>query len=390
MRLPKLCVVRCPLDEAKPLEYWMISGYRVNGKRKRLFFKDQALALRRLKELERRQRQEGTLARHLPEELRIMAVKCTDQLKPYGKSLQDATNHYLRYLADSQKPNCTVAELVANFLAHEANLNRSVRHQADLRNRLERFAADFGARTAREVTQHEVRDWIGKLKGLGPRSRYNFRARLAIVFQYGIRHDFCDKNPAHGIELEKLRSLPPEIFTPEQLRAVLTAATPELLPLLAIGAFSGLRTAELLRLEWEDCTRGHVRVEAAKAKTASRRVIRMSENLAAWLAPYAGRIGKLWGYSGAAYYWNVDQTLKRTGLTLKWPKNGLRHSYASYHLAKFEDAAELAHRLGHTNSRMLYDHYREVVSSEDAERYWAIFPPTPAQNIVPMLEASGI
>ena len=388
MRLPNLCVIRCPKDEAKPLEYWMISGYRVNGKRKRLFFKEQALAHKRLKELERRQRQEGTLARHLPEELRIMAVKCTEELKPYAKTIRDATDHYLQYLADSQKPNCTVAELVASFLAHEAHLNRSVRHQADLRSRLERFAADFGTRTVREVTQRDIRDWIGKLKSLGPRSRHNFRARLAILFRYGIRHDFCDKNPAHGIELEKLRDSPPEIFTPDQLRAVLEAANPELLPLLAIGAFGGLRSAELLRLEWKDLVRGHVRVEAAKSKTASRRVVPMSPNLAAWLAPYSGREGKLWDRSGASYHLAIGGLLKSTQLR-KWPKNGLRHSYASYHLAKYEDAAELAHRLGHTNSRMLYDHYREVVSSEDAERYWSIFPPTRAQNVVPMLEASG-
>jgi integrase len=33
----------------------------------------------------------------------------------------------------------------------------------------------------------------------------------------------------------------------------------------------------------------------------------------------------------------------------KWPLNGFRHSYASYHLAHFKDAARLALEMGHTD-----------------------------------------
>jgi hypothetical protein len=112
MRRPTLCVLRYPKDESLPFHYWTVSGYRQDGKRKRLFFKDRKEAERKLKEILTQQRREGTAARYLSEELRVLAIKCTDQLRPYGKTIGDATSHYLEYLADTAKPNITAQ----NFL----------------------------------------------------------------------------------------------------------------------------------------------------------------------------------------------------------------------------------------------------------------------------------
>jgi len=47
-----------------------------------------------------------------------------------------------------------------------------------------------------------------------------------------------------------------------------------------------------------------------------------------------------------------------------WPHNALRHSFASYHLARFKDAAALALEMGHTTTTMIFKHYRQVVEKE--------------------------
>jgi hypothetical protein len=53
----------------------------------------------------------------------------------------------------------------------------------------------------------------------------------------------------------------------------------------------------------------------------------------------------------------------------------LRHSYGSYHLAKYRNTALTADQMGHKNARMLYAHYREVVkNSQDIIDYWTTFP----------------
>lgn len=43
-------------------------------------------------------------------------------------------------------------------------------------------------------------------------------------------------------------------------------------------------------------------------------------------------------------------------------------------MAHFKDAAALALEMGHTNSDMIFDHYRQLVRPKDAERYWNIRP----------------
>ena len=58
-----------------------------------------------------------------------------------------------------------------------------------------------------------------------------------------------------------------------------------LVPFLAIGACAGLRHAEILRFDWADVdlAGGHIEVKAAKAKTASRRLVPTTKNLRQWL-----------------------------------------------------------------------------------------------------------
>ena len=48
----------------------------------------------------------------------------------------------------------------------------------------------------------------------------------------------------------------------------------------------------------------------------------------------------------------------------------------------------LALDMGHTTTAMIFANYREIVTPEEADRYWQIFPPRVAENVVPMAQAS--
>ena len=65
--------------------------------------------------------------------------------------------------------------------------------------------------------------------------------------------------------------------------------------MLAIGAFAGVREAEIKRLNWTevDQRRGHIEIKSSKAKSARRRIVEMQPNLREWLRPYAGMTGRL-------------------------------------------------------------------------------------------------
>jgi integrase len=195
-------------------------------------------------------------------------------------------------------------------------------------------------------------------------------------FEYCVKQRLAESNPIAAIDKVKLVDKAPEILTPEQLSRLLSAAPFDLLPLLAIQAFAGLRTEETMRLHWSkvDQVRGHITVSAKKAKTARRRLIPVAINLAQYLRPYAGMSGPVWPQGGRVYHKAIKRLRSDIGMTY-WPQNALRHSFASYHLAKHSNAFELMLYMGHTSTKLIFEAYRELVLPQAAEAYWKIAPP---------------
>jgi hypothetical protein len=67
-------------------------------------------------------------------------------------------------------------------------------------------------------------------------------------------------------------------------------------------------------------------------------------------------------------------TRERANLN-EWPGNTpLRHSFASYHAAEFQNAGTLAAEMDYRDPDVTYRHYRELVRPASAHKYWNIFP----------------
>jgi integrase len=168
------------------------------------------------------------------------------------------------------------------------------------------------------------------------------------------------------------------ILAPKEIQGLLRIASNETRPYWAIGAFAGLRAAEIERLTWADVNleRGWIKVGAKQSKTASKRLVDIQPNLAEWLRPYAGHKGYVAPANLRKKLLEDRSRATAAGvLTRGWPSNALRHSFASYWLAEFNDAAKLALQLGHTGPALIFQLYREVVTPEEAHDYWSIFPP---------------
>ena len=140
----------------------------------------------------------------------------------------------------------------------------------------------------------------------------------------------------------------------------------------AIQAFAGVRTAELLRLTWHDLERrsGYIEVRAKQAKTAARRLIPISENLAEWLrlAPRNGA-ELLWTRSSNRYFEGQKLSASRAGMA--WKANALRHTFISYRLAKTKDIAAVALEAGNS-AAVIFRHYRELATEEEALEWFGI------------------
>lgn len=288
-----------------------------------------------------------------------------------------------RHKAVTHRP---VAGVVAELLSVKEKRRASARYLQDLRFRLGRFAADFHKDTC-NITPAEIQAWLDCQK-LAPQSYTNFRRVLHALFEFAVARGFAHDNPVAATESVRVNGGKVEIFTPSELSRLFAAASPDSLPCLAVGAFAGLRSAEIERLEWGDVHIAErcIVVGADKAKTASRRVVPVCDALVAWLAPYADRQGKVWPGSHEDFYkaqHNTAAATKSDGKTaVRWKPNALRHSYASYRFAQIGDAGRVAGELGNS-AAVVHRHYRELVKPAEAERWFSLRPEAPA-NVLPM------
>jgi integrase len=350
--------------------------------RGRKFFKTKAEAeaerLRQITTLERHGREAVGLS---PGELSAI-VQARKKLAKYDKTIDEAATFFLDHLERINRCNVTVEELAKEVVEAKRRDGYSPIYIADLKKRLATFSTDFGERKIAGITVEELDNWLRNLN-CGPKSRANFRANVGVLFSYAERRRMIDSNPVLRTARPKLIDKAPEIFSVDELAGLLNAASasaPDVLPILAIGAFAGLREAEIKRLACAeiDLRRGFIEVKAAKAKTARRRIIEIQPNLREWLKPYADMTGPVVPVNSRK---KLDLVRKVAGLT-RWPNNGLRHSYASYRLAATHDAPRVASELGHTSPKMLYSTYRELVLPEEAQRYWKLIPDREANNVL--------
>ena len=377
MKKPKLAV----LPYRHHLKYKFVLDLRPFG-RGRKFFKTRAEG-----DAERK-RQLTTLERHgreavgLPQHELSDFIRARKTLADYGKTINDAVGFFVDHLERVRRCKTTVAQLADEVLEAKRGDGMSHAYLSDLKIRLARFCRDFGNRPIASVTVEEIDNWLRSLEG-SPKSRANYRANIGVLFSYATKRRMLETNPVLHTAKPKLPDNPPEIFTVDELRALLDAANrnaTDVLPMLAIGAFAGLRDAEIKRLDWSevDLARGHIEIKAAKAKNARRRIIPIQPNLAEWLRPYAAMKNSVVPEGGRG---KLDRVCKAAGLS-RWPNNGLRHSFASYRLAACYDAPRVAGELGHTSPQMLYSTYRELVLPEEAQRYWKLISESKAENVL--------
>ena len=293
-------------------------------------------------------------------------------------TLGDAVGFYIRH-HPKKVPQKLVTDLVSEMIEAKHVDGASQLYLKDLRLRLARFATRFNGFIG-NITGAEIDDWLRSL-AVGARTRNNLRNSIVTLFRFAKSRGYLPKDrltEADGLAKAKERRAEIGILTPKQMSQLLAVVDYDLIPFFAIGAFAGLRHWEMLRLTWADINfeEGHILVAAEKAKTAQRRIVPIQPNLAAWLAPYRKHHGSI---CPCGHISNVLRRLSKDA-EIKWPKNGLRHSYGSYRLAQIKNAAQVSLEMGNSPS-MVFQHYREVVTEKQAHQWFGSLPKR-AGNIV--------
>jgi len=320
--------------------------------------------------------------------------------KLHGRTLGDAVEGFLRTVASVTRKD--VQEAVEDFIkADEPRTKANAGERAQLSpkyayNRaiqLRRFASAFPGTAICDLGKEHLDAFIGSLGEKSAKSRNHHRAAVRQFLQWAVRKDYISPthrlNEADTMRPERANSAEVQFYTATEFRALLDAAEGPMRAMIAIGGLAGLRTAELLRLTWQDVWRvaGHIEVTAGKAKTRQRRLVESCPALAAWLGDFDKfTTGPLCTLHEITWQQHFLKLCEKAGVDRK--TNGLRHAFCTYHFAAHANENLTAQQAGNSPA-MIHEHYKGLATKADAEKWFNVQPPAAADNVIPMPAAKN-
>jgi integrase len=359
--------------------------------------------------------------------IEVAAAQFADaQTRLCGVPLSDAVDFYLKRHSQKIEPQ-PVQTVVDELLKVKQSDGLSSRYLQTLRWSMAKFKLTFKCSIG-DVVGPDIDSWLRGL-GLAPRTRNNLRNDVQTLFSFAKTRGYLPKDHDELAAVPRVKDGEGEIeiFTPNELQEILGCAGERVIPFLALGAFAGIRHAEVQRLEWQNIRfdDGIIEIRAAKAKTRSRRTVPILDNLREWLLPTRQNSGLVCSHKNVAYELHLiakrinqerrsvwaksndvsEEMLKRTeqiarkqskptkrsgrqkgevppgGETAKiegwqpfgWKHNALRHSFISYRVAQIKNVPQVALEAGNS-PQIIHKNYLELVRPVDAQKWFAIVP----------------
>ena len=334
----------------------------------------------------------------------------TLRLEPTPKNLRYAANlraeilrrietgsfRYGDYFPDSPRAELdrggstlTVAEAMRRYLAairpHVSHT--TIRdYESAFRSHIE---PGLGHIRLRDLTTAHIREWMAGME-CGPKRINNVLIPLRGMLKDAFADGLIERDPAARIRAMKVRQDEPDPFTREEQAAIL-AALPEVARNMFRFAFwTGLRTGELIALEWRDVdfqtntvrvrrseSRGVVKrpksasgerdvdllPPAIEALQAQKPWTFLAEHGRVWINPKDMRPWK-WDSQVRQYCW--ERALKKAGVRYR-PPYQTRHTYASMMLSAGANPLWVARQMGHKDWGMIRKRYGRWIPQEQSE-----------------------
>ncbi len=315
-----------------------------------------------------------------------------------GRTLSEAVEGFLTTVLSLKRKD--VAEAVEEFIANRepktkardgkrAQLSAGYVQQVGLW--LRNFAKTFPAAAVADLTKEHLNLFMAKYEKQSAKSRNHYRQTVKMFLRWAVKRDYLSPShrllEAEGMTTELADAPETEIYNPTELQTLLEAADNELRPVLALQALGGVRLQECLRLTWHDVWRvsGHIEISSAKSKTRSRRLCEMGEALRQWLEPYRESSGMVFAKHRDTFHESLSSLLEAREIPAK--RNGLRHSFCTYHFAAFGNENLTAAQAGNSPA-MIHQHYKGLATKAEAEKWFAVTP-AQAANVIPLATAAA-
>jgi integrase len=243
----------------------------------------------------------------------------------------------------------------------------------------------FGKIPIRDLSSVIIRNWVTGLN-LTVKTVRNIIIPLRNMLDQALNDAIIERNPLDRLVLSKLLNKKTsqsnwevDPFNQEEIKAILSVAAGQAKNLFQFAFFAGLRTSELIALEWDDIDwlKGLVRVSRAvvlkqekgtKTKSGVRDVLLLPpamealENQKAYTflegkrVFYNPRTNTPWETDGQIRKTCWAYILKKAGVRYRNPYQ-TRHTYASMMLSAGENSLWVATQMGHKDTEMIIKHY---------------------------------
>ncbi len=244
----------------------------------------------------------------------------------------------------------------------------------------------FGSTSIRKLTTKNIKDWIAGLE-ISAKRINNVLIPLRLVLRDAYMDGLIDSNPADRVKNLAHRYGDPQPFTPEEMRLILEYCPPQTRNLFQFAFWSGLRTSELIALEWRDIDWEKKVIRVTRASV--RKIIKQPKTVAGirevLILPYAYEAlerqkefsyaagGRIFMNPQSNQPWETDGQIRKLGWTPALKAAGVpyrnpyqtRHTYASTLLSAGENPMWVAQQMGHADWGMIRRRYGRWIPEVD-------------------------
>ncbi|PJE14249.1 DUF3596 domain-containing protein [Legionella sp.] len=255
----------------------------------------------------------------------------------------------------------------------------------------------FGGVALQDLKPAFIREWIRGLQ-VTSKTVSNLLIPLRAIIEQALNDEYIKNNPLDKIVISKLlnkqtskSNFKVDPFDKMEVKAILDATHHEQIKnLFQFAFFTGLRTSELIALEWEDIDLAHgiinvvravvkKQIKGTKTIAGKRQVMLLPPAIEALNAQmkYTFDIGKRVFHNPRTNQpWETDHqirriawvhTMKRAGVRYRNPYQ-TRHTYASMMLSGGENIMWVANQMGHVDTEMVMKTYGKWIPNDASKK----------------------
>lgn len=281
----------------------------------------------------------------------------------------------------------TVADLLDTWFA-QADLKKST--ETGYKRMIEKFwKPEIGHIRVDKLRHSNITTALKKKADLSGKTRNNYLSVLSAALDLAVHDDLIEKNPTDRIEAASWQKRQVDPFTQEEAEAILAHIRDkhpqQAWNLFEFWFFTGMRTGELIGLEWDDVDLRSKTVLVRQSfvtdqmedttKTSKPRTVNLNSRAMAaltrqkaWTYLAGNRVfhdpgtNQPWAYEQNARkrYWKP--TLKALGIRYRRPYN-CRHTYATLGLMAGANPAFMARQLGH-GLKVFFEDYADWINGD--------------------------